>query len=205
MKKTETIIMTISGGPRKDGASARMLQCFTESLLRVSAGRASGELSFVFRHYDAYDGGFAPCTDCRACRHFEGCVHRDMDDFWRDFENADGIVIAAPIYNLSFPAPLKTIIDRMQRYYNARFFLGKKPPIKKFRPVAFLTAAGDPQEDGAMAACQLRRIFTVTHCELVCHAMMAGTDATEDKAGADAAVQGCIPTFLSALKSDITK
>ena len=142
MEKTETIIMTISGGPRKDGASARMLQCFTESLLRVSAGRASGELSFVFRHYDAYDCGFAPCTDCRACRRFEGCVHRDMEDFWRDFENADGIVIASPIYNLSFPAPLKAIVDRMQRYYNARFSLGKRPPIVKRRPAVLLMAAG---------------------------------------------------------------
>lgn len=200
MEKTETIIMTISGGPRKDGTSARMLQCLTESLLR-----SSGEHSFVFRHYDAYDCGFAACTDCRACRRFEGCVHRDMEDFWRDFENADGIVIASPIYNLSFPAPLKAIVDRMQRYYNARFFLGKKPPIEKFRPVAFLTAAGDPREDGEMAAQQLRRIFTVTHCELVCHAMIAGTDETGEEAEAFSAVSNCVEKFLLSIKPDITK
>ena len=110
MEKEAKTILTVSGGPRQDGASARMLQCFTETLLRFS-----GEHSFVFRHYDAYGSGFAPCTDCRACRHFEGCVQPDMDGFWHDFENADGIVIATPIYNLSFPAPLKVIIDRMQR------------------------------------------------------------------------------------------
>ena len=107
-------------------------------------------------------------------------MNPDMDEFFRDFENADGIVIATPIYNLSFPAPLKAIFDRTQRYYNARFSLGKRPPIAKHRPAALLMAAGDPHEDGDIAVKQLCRSFTVTNCTLVDHTICAGTDAISD-------------------------
>lgn len=149
-----------------------MLQCFTELLEDSSV-----EHSLSIRHYDAFECAFAPCTDCRACCQFEGCINHDMDAFFRDFETADGIVFSTPIYNMSFPAPLKAIIDRMQRYYNARFSLGKRPPITKHRPAALLMSAGDPNEDGSVAAAQLKRIFTVTNCTLVCHTICAGTDS----------------------------
>lgn len=175
MSEKPKTILTISGSPHKDGISAKMLQCFTELLEEYSV-----EHSLCIRHYDAFECGFAPCIDCRACCQFEGCVNDDMNQFFGDFETADGIIIATPIYNLSFPAPLKTILDRMQRYYNARFSLGKRPPIAKHRPAALLMAAGDPNEDGAVVIKQLCRTFTVTNCTLVCHSLCAGTDHHND-------------------------
>ncbi len=158
------VIMTITGGPRKEGDSAGMLRRFTR------------ELDVRLVEYSAYDSGFAPCTDCRACRQFEGCAMDDMDGFFADFEAVDGIVIASPVYNMSFPAPMKAILDRMQRYYSARFFLGKRPPIVKRRPVALLLSAGSEEEDGETASRQLERIFTVTNCELVSRIVLFGTD-----------------------------
>ena len=158
------VILTVSGGPRGDGCSAELLRRFTE------------KLHAVFTHYDAYRERFAPCTDCRFCRRHEGCAMHDMDGFYADFEAADGIVIASPVYNMSFPAPMKAILDRMQRYYSARFFLGKRPPIAKRRPVALLLSAGSPDEDGAMIEKQLGKIFTVTNCELLCRVTVNNTD-----------------------------
>lgn len=168
MKK---IIMTIGGSPRKDGYSARMLKCFTESFHELSV-----EHLIEIRHYNAFDCAFAPCNDCRACCKSEGCINHDMDDFFHDFETADAIVIATPIYNMSFPAPLKAIIDRMQRYYNARFSLGKRPPIEKHRPVALLASAGAPDENGEMMIKQLKQVFTVINCELISSDICNGTD-----------------------------
>ena len=141
-----------------------MLSFFTENL------------TADFIHYSAYECGFAPCTDCRACRKSEGCALNDMDAFFADFETADGIIIASPVYNMSFPSPLKAIIDRMQRYYSARFFLHKRPPIAKYRPVALLLSAGSKEEDGVLAAQQLKKIFTVTNCELLCQVTLNDTD-----------------------------
>ena len=167
----EKLILTISGSPRYDGYSSKMLQYFIQSLKENSC-----EEAFCIRHYDSFKCSFAPCNDCRACRGFEGCANRDMDVFYEDFERADCIVIATPIYNLSFPAPLKVIIDRMQRYYNARFSLGKRPPIAKHRKVILLAAAGSSDEDGYVVKRQLERIFTVTNCELAQSVIFSGTD-----------------------------
>lgn len=168
--------MTISGSPRKNGYSAKMLQCFTELIMQYSV-----EHCISIRNFNAFDCGFAPCTDCRACRKFEGCVNHDMDEFYRDFESAAAVVIATPIYNMSFPAPLKAIADRMQRYYSARFWLGKRPPIVNRRRVILIAAAGDPNEDGSMIVRQLERIFTVTNCELYGTVICSGTDCISEE------------------------
>lgn len=172
----DKFIMTIGGSPRKNGFSAKMLKCFTESLRQHSV-----EHCLSIRHYDAYSCDFMPCTDCRACCKFEGCVNHDMDEFFADFERCDAIVIATPIYNMSFPAPLKVMIDRMQRYFSARFSLGKRPPIAKHRPVILLASGGDVREDGAFIVKQLERIFTVTNCELVDSVVLNGTDKLDIK------------------------
>lgn len=165
MKRMRPVYMTISGSPRKDGCSAKMLRCFTR------------QLDAVLTEYNAYEENYSPCTDCRACREFEGCANGDMDRFFADFEACDGIVIASPVYNMSFPAPMKAIIDRMQRYYSARFFLNKRPPIAKHRPVALLLSAGSKEENGEVIVRQLEKIFTVTNCELLCRVILNDTDS----------------------------
>ena len=161
--------MTIFGGPRRDGCSAEMMRIFT------------GAVDAEYLRYDAYEQNFAPCTDCRYCREYEGCSIDDMDGFFADFEACDGIVISSPVYNMSFPAPMKAILDRMQRYYSARFFLNIRPPIARRRPVALLLSAGSAGEKGDVAAGQLERIFTVTNCELVCRVVLSGTDNSASK------------------------
>ena len=188
------VYMTISGSPRKDGCSARMLRQFRQAI------EAAGDAEFI--HYDAYDSAFAPCTDCRACRQVEGCVMDDMDGFFADFEAADGIIIASPVYNMSFPAPMKAIIDRMQRYYSARFFLGKRPPIARHRPVALLLSAGSDQENGDFAAMQLEKIFTVTNCELCCRVTCSGTDRLDTDTDADADTERLITRKAAAFAAE---
>ncbi|MBQ9903090.1 MAG: flavodoxin family protein [Clostridia bacterium] len=162
------VIMTVFGGPRRDGFSAEMLRRFTR------------EFQAEFVGYDAYERNYAPCTDCRYCRDAEGCCNDDMDGFFADFEACDGIILASPVYNMSFPAPMKAILDRMQRYYSARFFLDKRPPVAKRRPVTLLLSAGSPDEKGDIAARQLEQIFTVTNCELTGRVVLSGTDGADD-------------------------
>lgn len=180
-------ILTILGSPHKDGHSAGLLRRFTD-----------GFDAEIIR-YDAYDCAFAPCTDCRYCRTAEGCALGDMDAFFEDFERADGIIIASPVYNLSFPAPLKAMIDRMQRYYSARFFLGKRPPIPRHRPVALLLSAGSPGEDGSVILRQLQQTFSVTNCEIVARILQNGTDSLSADRFPEEAVRREASIFASSI------
>lgn len=194
LTQTEKRLLLVSGGPRKDGCSAAMLREFTALLAETAAPQ---HLSFA--RYEAYEARFAPCTDCRFCCRVEGCANPDMDGFWRDFETVDGIVIASPVYHLSYPAPMKAILDRTQRYFHARFSLGKRPPIDKYRPAVLLLSAGSSDEDGSVAVRQLERIFTVTHCTLVDHCLRSGTDALSEGAAIDDALRESLRRCAEAL------
>lgn len=195
MQEQSRTILVIQGSPRKNGVSAQMLAYFLREMQR-----RADEDAVRIKTYDAYASRFAPCVDCRFCCREERCALRDMDGFYRDFETADGIVFASPVYNYSFPAPVKVILDRMQRYYNARFSLGRKPPIAKHRPAALLMSAGSPDEDGEVMVRQLERIFTVTNCSLVCHALQNGTDSGIPSAQWEKPVRDCAEIFMQKVK-----
>lgn len=147
-------VLAIQGSPHRNGVCARMLDAFLEEL-PPDAG---------ITRFDCYRRRPVPCDDCRTCARREGCAKRDLDDFYAALEEAALLVIATPVYNLSFPAPLKALIDRLQRYWSARFLLGKRPPIEKEKRLVLLTVSGSPSpEGGGMLERQLAPVLTVIH------------------------------------------
>lgn len=94
----------------------------------------------------------------------------------------DLLVIASPIYNLSFPAPLKAVIDRFQRYFEARFSLGIKPAIAKHRPAVLLLSAGALCPEGEeFVSRQLRQCFSVMNTTL--HAPLSWMNTDKGESG----------------------
>ena len=147
-------MLAVQGSPRGNGVCAKMLDAFLEEL-PPDAG---------ITRFDCYRRRPIPCDDCRTCAGREGCAKRDLDDFYAALEEAALLVIATPVYNLSFPAPLKALIDRLQRYWSARFVLGKRPPIEKEKRLVLLTVSGSPSpEGGGMLERQLAPVLTVIH------------------------------------------
>lgn len=53
------------------------------------------------------------CRGCYGCVTKGECVFRDdFDKIAADLQDADGIVIASPVYWYTFPAQIKAVIDR---------------------------------------------------------------------------------------------
>lgn len=130
----------------------------------------------------AFESNIVPCIDCGSCRQHDGCAFDDFDNFDRLYRKADIIVVATPIYNLSFPAPLKGIFDRTQQYFNARFFRGIKPPISKPKKAAMLLTCGADSDDGAVIIKrQLEMMFSVMNTSLVAYALWKDTDRNPEK------------------------
>ena len=117
--------------------------------------------------FDAYETAANPCTDCHGCYADGRCVMRDLDAFYAALEQADCIVIATPVYHLSFPAPLKAILDRTQPYWATRFVRGIKPPIEKPKRVILLSHADKDAHGGEMLVRQLSPALTVLNAKLV--------------------------------------
>ena len=98
------------GSPRQDGICQELINQVRKYFLDCE-----------IKLYDSYKLAPSPCTDCKWCEYHDGCSNKDLDIFFEDFEDADYIAFFTPVYNNFFPAPIKAILDRFQRYYNARY------------------------------------------------------------------------------------
>lgn len=112
---------------------------------------------------DCFERAVAPCDDCRGCYKTAGCVKRDMDDVYRLIEDADRLIFLTPVYNRSFPAPMKAMIDRLQCYWSARFIRGVRPPVEKPKTAWLITVCGSDRDDGEQLGIQLAPQLTVLH------------------------------------------
>jgi len=73
---------------------------------------------------------------------------------------------------MGLPAPFKALIDRLQRYYNARFVRNVRPPVKTSKKaLLILTAGSDGREAAEMIKRQLEQVFTVINSRL-CNAFL---------------------------------
>jgi multimeric flavodoxin WrbA len=160
-------ILVFFGSPHRDGFTAKLLREFLEPF------GTSAEIRLI----DSYAERIAPCTDCGFCNRTEGCSDGDFDEIDEQIRRADFIVVATPVYILSFPAPLKAVFDRMQRYFSARFSIGVNPPIAKRKTAILLATCGSRSAEGAkIISRQLRMVFSVMNTALKHEIVWTGTD-----------------------------
>lgn len=159
-------ILIIKGSCRKDS--------FTNTLCQEAIRGLSNIETSVF---DTYSEKFNFCTGCNYCEENGKCVHRDLDGFYEEFETADVVVFASPVYNGGFSASIKALIDRFQVYYTSFYKNGKVQPIKKHRKCLLVTAAGRNGED-ALSEMEknLGCAFTILNAELTGSVLCAYTD-----------------------------
>ena len=161
-------ILIIYGAPRKDGACGKLL-----SLYRAMLDASPTVV-------DCFERAVEPCDDCRGCHKMMRCIKRDMDDIYKAIEQADTLVFVAPVYNRSFPAPMKALIDRLQCYWAKRFVHGVRPPIEKPKTAVLLTAAGSNRGDGVHLEAQLAPALTVLRVTDTVSLHVDGTDGDVD-------------------------
>lgn len=172
-QKEKKQILVVFGSPHKEGRTRKMLLAFLGEFLPFAA--------WEIHEINAYQLAAHPCTDCKLCGTKEGCLYDDLNEFDEKLRQCAVLVWATPIYHSSFPAPLKAILDRMQRYYSARFVLKKKPPISKHRKAVLLLTMGSEEIFGSLVAqYQMNRAFSVMNTELAGCITWSNTDSGEE-------------------------
>ena len=107
----------------------------------------------------------------------EKCKHRDLDVFFEEFENADLIVFASPLYNGTFSTPLKALIDRFQFYYTYFYKYNKTQKIEKERKAILLLSSGrDGTKWLSVMEEQLKFACSILNIEFVGSALCNFTD-----------------------------
>jgi multimeric flavodoxin WrbA len=136
--------LIINGSPRKNGDTA--------SLIAELRANLRGEVIEI----SAFRSNIAPCVDCRRCHATAKCAVRDdMDIIYNDdFDNA---VLATPVYYMTVPGQVLSLMSRFQPQHAATFFLNKPIVLRPKKAGLILTAGGKGNEAGA--AHHIRVIF----------------------------------------------
>ena len=119
-------VLTLYGSARRNGSSASIAESFLQSLPKNDR---------ILRCRTA-ELHIAPCRNCGGCAEGRPCVIRDdFPGMLRDFQCADVLVLAAPIYYYGMPAPLKLCLDRLHAW----------PPAMEQKPktIVLLTVSAD--------------------------------------------------------------
>lgn len=123
----------LTGSPRKNGNSAAMADMVTAELVKHGIDVMRFDTAFM---------NIEGCRDCRRC-YTDGKPCVADDDFAQiavALEEAEGVIIATPLYWYSFPAQLKAVIDKFVALYGSkRLFSGKK--------CILLACCGDAEPD----------------------------------------------------------
>lgn len=123
--------LVLFGAARENGHTKAMLNIFLQDL--------KGEVEII----DAYRTPVEPCKDCRYCWHKRGCATKDgMQEIYKKVDEADNIVLAAPMYFHNVPGPMKVMLDRFQVYWAGT--VRKDRPEKYIKKGVILMVGGAP-------------------------------------------------------------
>lgn len=127
MEDNINMTTVIFASPRKNGFTAQVTNKF------LSSASNNTEIEFV----DIYSVAPAPCTACGECKKAYKCRMHDLDSVLKKIEKSDRLIFASPIYNYSFPSPMKAFLDRLQPFYEK----GINPPRKNKKAFLITTCA----------------------------------------------------------------
>lgn len=162
-------ILIIRGSARESG--------FTNALCDYASDILSGRSECEIKVFNTFFENFEACDGCNFCEKHFCCRHGDLDPFFADFENADLIIFASPVYNGTFSAPMKALIDRFQVYYTAFYAKGKVQPIQKKRRALLFAASGRSGETAFnYMKTQLASSFSILNIEFAGAVLCPFTD-----------------------------
>ena len=122
------MIIGLCGSPR-NGATEHVLQ---EALTMLTT------MGFNTEFFTVRGKNIGFCTHCDHCLKYKECIIKDdMNTVYSLLKNANGIIIATPVYNGGISAQIKALMDR------CRALLAANPKVFKFKIGIAIAVGGD--------------------------------------------------------------
>ncbi len=128
-------VVGIAGSPRRGGNTDTLLA----EVLRGAADKGAETKMIILSELK-----YISCQHCDACLEKGNCkIQDDMQQIYRDLEEADVIVLASPMQFMGITAETKAMIDRCQALWSRKYVL-KIPPLNppKERKGLFISVGG---------------------------------------------------------------
>lgn len=173
-------IVILYGSPHNNSYTHHLLGAFTAKLNDYIANNAP-EIKIDLTLYDAYRLNIAPCDDCQYCHAAHKCRHDDFSQIEKDIMQADIIVVCSPVYFMSFPSPLKAIIDRTQGIWVSQY-INKDNQLnnKQRKGLLLLTCGRDTLKGIDIVQRQANAYFITVNASRAGTVVFAGTDNAVD-------------------------
>ncbi|MFC1944315.1 flavodoxin family protein [Chloroflexota bacterium] len=162
-------VLGILGSPRKKGNTELLLN---EALKGAEGGGAAVE------RIETRKLKIAPCDESYRCMEAGECAVRDaMQEVYPKLLDADGIILAAPIFFYGLPSQTKALIDRCQSLWVRKYILKKPFAPSKRRKGVFVSVgatSGAKLFDGAVLT--VKYFFDVLDAEYAGSLLVRGVD-----------------------------
>jgi multimeric flavodoxin WrbA len=133
-------ILGVSGSPRKDGNTAKMVERALEG-----AGTVSDVETDL---YQLAGKKVHHCVSCYKCLEKGECVFKDdLGEFIEQYLEADAVIWGSPVYHMSVPASMKALLDRMGNLILCHF-LQKGEMMPRFSKVCGVVTTGGHRYGG---------------------------------------------------------
>jgi multimeric flavodoxin WrbA len=185
MEDEKKRIIGISGSPRRGGNTELLL----DKALEGAQGKGAEARKIILNELN-----FSPCQECENIKKDGTCiVEDDMQNIYPKIREADGIIIASPIFFGSVSAQTKMFIDRFQCLWVAKNIF-KTYKFDKKKIGAFICVEASQREDFFKNAKSIIKNFfatidTVYKEELLCSGI--------DKRGAVLGKSKCLEAALN--------
>lgn len=164
-------VIGIFGSPRPNGNSDILLD---QAIKGAEASGVDVE-KIIIR-----DLQIAPCNSCNGCFEKGVCViNDDMQKIYSQLVEADGIIVASPIYFMGVSAQLKALIDRCQAFWARKYILNL--PIREEGRIAkgfFIATAARDTGEGLFAGAvkTIKSFFHVLDAKYVGDILCSGLE-----------------------------
>ncbi|MBE6827965.1 MAG: NAD(P)H-dependent oxidoreductase [Ruminococcaceae bacterium] len=160
-------LLVINGSPRTLGNCDRLLSALLSEFPR----------DCNVKRFDAFSLNPAACNACGYCKASEGCSKKDLEEFLGYYNESDAVIIATPVYNYTVPAPMKALLDRFQRFYEAKNRRGEEHAFSRPKNAVLIVTAGcDGRVGFEIIKKQLEGAFENMDTTLVASMLVNSTD-----------------------------
>ena len=171
-------IIGVAGSPRKSGNSATLMRAVLKG-----AAEAGADVKEVYLNGLTYKG----CQGCFPCSAKGKCIITDeLTPVLEELRQADGWVLASPIYYDSVSGQMKTFFDRCRTFTRDAVTHELKPQLEgKRRGVVIVTYEDKPRDDYRHEAQKLASYLAwmgdFGDVELICEGNLSARDAAAGK------------------------
>jgi NAD(P)H-dependent FMN reductase len=169
-------VIGLLGSPLSEGNTARLLD---------RALKGAEDAGCLVEKIEIASLDFQACTEMMFCKDHDTCImDDDMQQLYPKFKEIDGLIIATPVMTMGIPGKLKSMMDRFQVFFMAKY-MRKKPFIPKERRVErkglFICISGmNIPEVFVGAKLTVKAFFDIIDCQYSDELLISDMDTIRD-------------------------